>query len=69
MHRYWAAHRPEDYERLGLSQDWLETFRDEVMWATGQAADMVERLGGLRRREPWFPAVDRLQHGAAGDHG
>jgi hypothetical protein len=44
MHRYWAAHRPEDYERLGLSQDWLETFRDEVMWATGQAADMIERL-------------------------
>ena len=44
MHRYWAAHRPEDYERLGLGQDWIETFRDEVMWATGQAADMVERL-------------------------
>jgi hypothetical protein len=44
MHRYWAAHRPEDYERLGLGQDWIEMFRDEVMWATGQAADMVERL-------------------------
>jgi hypothetical protein len=46
MHRYWAAHRPQDYERLGLAQDWLETFRDEVMWATGQAARMVERLAG-----------------------
>lgn len=44
MHRYWAAHRPEDYERLGLGQDWVETFHDEVMWATGQAAEMVERL-------------------------
>ena len=44
MHRYWAAHRPEDYERLGLGQDWVETFHDEVLWATGQAADMVERL-------------------------
>jgi hypothetical protein len=44
MHRYWAAHRPEDYERLGLGQDWIEMFRDEVMWATGQAADMVGRL-------------------------
>jgi hypothetical protein len=44
MHRYWAAHRPEDYERLGLGQEWIETFRHEVIWATGQAADMVERL-------------------------
>jgi hypothetical protein len=44
MHRYWAAHRPEAYERLGLGQGWVETFRDEVLWATGQAADMVERL-------------------------
>jgi hypothetical protein len=44
MHRYWAAHRPDDYEQLGLGQDWVETFHDEVMWATGQAADMVERV-------------------------
>jgi hypothetical protein len=46
MHRYWAAHRPGDYERLGLGQDWVETFGDEVMWATDQAAGMVERLAG-----------------------
>ena len=45
MHRYWAAWRPGDYERLGLGEDWVETFRDEVMWATGQAAGMLERLG------------------------
>jgi hypothetical protein len=44
MHRYWAAHRPGDYERLGLGQDWIETFRGEVLWAIGRAADMVERL-------------------------
>jgi hypothetical protein len=44
MHRYWAAHRPGDYERLGLGQDWVETFHDEVLWATGQSADMVRRL-------------------------
>ena len=44
MHRYWAAHRPGDYERLGLDQEWIETFRDEVLWATGRAADMIERL-------------------------
>ena len=46
MHRYWAAYRPGDYQRLGLGQDWVETFRDEVMWATGQAADMIGRLAG-----------------------
>jgi hypothetical protein len=46
MHRYWAAHRPGDYPQLGLGQDWVELYRDEVMWATGQAADMAERLAG-----------------------
>jgi hypothetical protein len=44
MDRYWAAYRPGDHERLGLGEDWVETFRDEVMWATGQAADMIGRL-------------------------
>jgi hypothetical protein len=52
MHRYWAAHRPADYERLGLDQDWIETFRGEVLWATGQAADMVERLAGYVDANP-----------------
>ena len=46
MHRYWAAHRPGDYPQLGLGQDWVELYRDEVMWATAQAADMAERLAG-----------------------
>jgi hypothetical protein len=52
MHRYWAAHRPQDYERLGLGQDWLATFRDEVLWATGQAADMVEWLADYVEGSP-----------------
>lgn len=25
MHRYWAAYRPGDYQRLGLGEDWVET--------------------------------------------
>ena len=52
MHRYWAAHRPDDYERLGLGQDWIETFHGEVLWATGQAAGMVERLAGHVEANP-----------------
>ncbi len=44
MHRYWAAHRPGDYERLELGEDWMETFGAEVMWATDRAVDMVARL-------------------------
>jgi hypothetical protein len=52
MHRYWAAHRPGDYERLGLGQDWIATFHGEVLWATGQAADMIERLAGHIDADP-----------------
>jgi hypothetical protein len=44
MHRYWAAHRPGDYDELELDQCWLDTFRREVMWATEQADDMLARL-------------------------
>ncbi len=44
MHRYWAAHRPDDYEQFGLGQEWVDAFHDEVIWATGQAADTIERL-------------------------
>ena len=44
MHRYWAAHRPGDYERLDLDDSWMQTFGAEVMWATDRAADMVDRL-------------------------
>lgn len=52
MHRYWAAHRPGDYEQLGLGQDWVETFSGEVMWATGQAARMIERLAARVDDDP-----------------
>lgn len=52
MHRYWAAHRPDDYEEFGLGPDWVEAFRDEVLWATGQAADMIERLANYVDANP-----------------
>ena len=54
MHRYWAAHRPEDYEGLGLGEDWVEMFRDEVIWATGQASAMIGRLSGFVEANPGF---------------
>jgi hypothetical protein len=44
MHRYWAAHRPGDYEQFGLGPDWVDAFHDEVIWATGQAESMVDHL-------------------------
>jgi hypothetical protein len=44
MHRYWAAHRPGDYDDLALGQDWLGAFRHEVLWAAQQADDMLSRL-------------------------
>jgi hypothetical protein len=44
MHRYWAAHRPGDYDELRLDRSWISTFRAEVMWATAQADDMLARL-------------------------
>ena len=43
----------DDDERLGLGQDWIETFHGEVLWATGQrGAAMVERLAGQVEANP-----------------
>lgn len=54
MHRYWAAHRPGDYDELELDDEWLATFVDEVMWATGQADAMLARLMRFVDSTPGF---------------
>jgi len=54
MHRYWAAHRPGDYDELELDEKWLATFEDEVMWATGRADAMLARLMRFVDTTPGF---------------
>ncbi len=44
MHRYWAASYPGDYAELNLDDEWLQTYRQELPWAMGQADDMLARL-------------------------
>lgn len=44
MHRYWAASYPGDYDELNLDDAWMQTYRQEVPWAMGQADAMLGRL-------------------------
>ena len=44
MHRYWAAHRPDDYAELSLDDEWIRSFAAEVMWAFEQTDAMLTRL-------------------------
>lgn len=44
MHRYWAAGHPGDYQQIGLDQEWMDRYRDEVPWAMARADEMIGRL-------------------------
>lgn len=54
MHRYWAAAYPADYVELGLDDQWLATYRDEVPWAMGAAERMLGRLVAFADAHPEY---------------
>src|SRR4029434_3746123 len=33
MHRYWAAAFPQDYSSYDVTQEWKETYQNEIDWA------------------------------------
>lgn len=44
MHRYWAAAFPEDYDTFGHSSDWVDTYRNEIMFTMTKFDEMLSRL-------------------------
>ena len=57
MHRYWAAAFPEDYGKLKFSNDWIDTYEDEVLWTMQKADEMLERLGKFVDDNPEYVLV------------
>lgn len=47
MHRYWAAVFPDDYAVFNHQPSWVNTYRDEVMFAMGKFDDMLRRLAAF----------------------
>ncbi len=52
MHRYWAAGHPGDYDEIGLGDDWMDRYRDEVPWAMARADRMIGRLAEFAEENP-----------------
>jgi len=44
MHRYWAAAFPGDYKRLGYDQDWIDTYKGEILYSMDKADEMIGDL-------------------------
>ena len=65
MHRYWAASFPEDYENFRFSNDWVDTYEDEVLWTMQKADEMLERLGRFVDQNPEYVLVCASSMGQA----
>ncbi len=44
MHRYWAAAFPEDYSEFNHSQEWVSTYKNEILFTMGKFDRMLNRL-------------------------
>ena len=65
MHRYWAASFPGDYDNFKFSNDWVDTYEDEVLWTMQKADEMLERLGRFVDQTPVCVGL-RIKHGTSG---
>src|SRR5207249_1583136 len=44
MHRYWAAAFPDEYKSLGYDQDWINTYKGEILYSMKKADEMIGDL-------------------------
>jgi hypothetical protein len=44
MHRYWAAAFPGEYKRFGYDQDWINTYKGEILYSMNKADEMIGDL-------------------------
>ena len=54
MHRYWAATFPDDYERFGLDDEWVATYRNEIDFAMAQTDRLLGKLVAFVDRRPEY---------------
>ncbi len=42
LHRYWAASFPNEYEKLGYDEEWIDTFGNEIIFTMDWTDKMLE---------------------------
>lgn len=54
MHRYWAALFPSDYENFEFTQDWVDSFREEIDFTMGKFDRLFGRLAAFVEANPEY---------------
>ncbi len=54
LHRYWAAMFPGDYENFEFSQEWVDTYRDEIDFTMGKVDRFFGKLAAFVDRNPEY---------------
>jgi hypothetical protein len=54
MHRYWAAVFPGDYAEFEYTEDWVQTFRNEIDFTMGKFNEAFARLAAFVESNPEY---------------
>jgi len=54
MHRYWAAVFPGDYEQFEYTEDWVQTFQNEIDFTMGKFDQSFGRLAAFVEQNPEY---------------
>ena len=57
MHRYWGAMFPEDYENLTITQEWIATYREEILAAMDMFDKVLGKVLGFVEDNPEYTLV------------
>lgn len=57
LHRYWAASFPDNYEVNHYSDDWIDRYDGEILFALDHADKMLSRLAKFVNRNPEYKLI------------
>jgi hypothetical protein len=57
MHRYWAATFPGEYENMEFSQEWQETYSNEIIYTMNHADKMLSKIAAFVDLNPEYKLV------------
>ena len=57
LHRYWAAAFPDNYEVNHYSDEWIDRYDGEILFALDQADIMLTRLGKFVTKNPDYKLI------------
>ena len=69
MHRYWAALFPDDYQSFEFTEDWVNSYRDEIDFTMGKFDNSFGRLAAFVEANPEYQLWVATSMGQAATRG